>query len=87
MKNVEDKLQAHWEKYKEMVIPKNAGEVQIRETKKAFYSGALIGVIKQAEVVNNFSGREIQEETEKLFESINYVAKNIVPSSGEPKKH
>lgn len=31
----------HWQSYKEQVIPKEAGEVQLNETERAFYSGAL----------------------------------------------
>lgn len=31
-----------WESYLSMVIPKDAGPVQIKETRQAFYSGATI---------------------------------------------
>ena len=29
-----------WQSYNELVIPKNAGEIQIKETQQAFYAGA-----------------------------------------------
>lgn len=34
-------LKEAWSKYKSDIIPKNASDTQISETKKAFYSGAM----------------------------------------------
>jgi hypothetical protein len=31
-----------WDNYRELVIPKTAGETQIAETRRAFYAGALL---------------------------------------------
>lgn len=35
-------IQQHWESYRARVIPKDAGGVQVEETRRAFYAGAAI---------------------------------------------
>jgi len=35
-------IEKSWEQYKNMVIPKNAPEIQITECRQAFYAGASI---------------------------------------------
>ena len=35
-------IKESWESYKELVIPKTAGPVQIAETRQAFYAGAHV---------------------------------------------
>jgi len=43
MKELADKgkiIEAGWTSYRYMVVPKNAGAVQVEETRKAFFAGA-----------------------------------------------
>ncbi|KKM01142.1 hypothetical protein LCGC14_1797330 [marine sediment metagenome] len=35
-------IQVGWESYQSMVIPKDASDTQIRETRQAFYAGAAL---------------------------------------------
>lgn len=35
-------IEEGWKKYRAMVVPANAGEVQIAETRQAFYAGAAV---------------------------------------------
>jgi len=34
------RFEAEWEIYRKVAVPKQAGEIQVLETKKAFYAGA-----------------------------------------------
>lgn len=31
-----------WERYRQMVVPRDASEVQVKETRQAFYAGASV---------------------------------------------
>lgn len=35
------RIEAEWQSYKTMVVPPDAEEVQLKETRKAFYAGAV----------------------------------------------
>ena len=35
-------IEAGWESYRSMVIPKDAPDIQIRETRQAFYAGSAL---------------------------------------------
>lgn len=52
-------IEAAWDSYQEMVVPKNAGDAQIAETRQAFYSGA--SVLFQLIIT---SLEQVSEETE-----------------------
>jgi len=61
-----------WESYKNNVISKNAGKIQIRETKQAFCAGLFVVAEKIKEIVCSpeFSDDQGVDEMEKLFEDI-----------------
>lgn len=64
----EQRIKAAWESYRTEVIPKNAGQTQIIECRRAFYAGAgaLLGVILWALE----PGTEATEEYLKMMEQI-----------------
>lgn len=35
-------IEAGWDSYRRMCVPPDAGEVQVRETRQAFYAGASV---------------------------------------------
>jgi hypothetical protein len=66
-----------WEGYREAVIPKNAGEVQIMETRRAFYAGALA----LSTLIAGFSDKESDAEADRLLDEL--VAFNEMVKDGK----
>lgn len=48
-----------WEDYRQLVVPHTAGETQIRETRRAFYAGALLVF----EAINTIGEDHVSENT------------------------
>jgi hypothetical protein len=70
-------LEKHFESYKEKVIPKEAGETQVKETEKAFYAGAYAmfsKVIRTGLIVNEEIAEmeliKVQEDLKKKIISL-----------------
>lgn len=58
-------MQNQWDSYHSRVVPETAGPVQVLETKKAFYAGAiallsLMKTLDPADPINSF--RVLEEE-------------------------
>ena len=53
-------FKSEWKEFHEKVVPKTAGPVQIEETRKAFYSGALAVISLLSKMFT--SDREVTEQ-------------------------
>ena len=60
-------VKSGWQGYLENVVPKEAGEVQIKETEAAFYAGALVTMHLGLEA----AGIEDIDEAEKAYSKLN----------------
>lgn len=67
-----------WQEYLDEVVSKQAGATQIKETKGAFYSGALVmmNLSIKASTIENFD--EAEKEFSKLNDEITTFAKEMV---------
>lgn len=58
-------IERAWDRYREMVVPPDAGAVQVDETRQAFMAGAAILFTAMLHGVSE--GDEVQEADEKLM--------------------
>ena len=64
-----------WQSYLDMVMPADAGEIQIRETRQAFKAGACL---LHALVMGSLSeGDEVEEEDLRLMEDLAHEIETI----------
>jgi hypothetical protein len=66
------RLEAKWLSYRTVVIPKDAGELQVRESRRAFYAGA--GAL--LETILGFLGSG-DEPSEQELASMDQIANEI----------
>lgn len=62
-----------WQEFRDQVVPKTASSVQLNETKKAFYSGALAIIALTSRMFSND-----QEVTEQDLDSYDKLVNEIV---------
>lgn len=67
------KFQAEWEDFRDKVIPESASAVQVSETKKAFYAGALALISLTSTMFS-----EEREVTEKDINDYDSLVNEIV---------
>lgn len=67
------RIEAEWQSYKTVVIPHDAPEVQICESKKAFYAGAN----SLFHLIINLVDPKTSEPTEKDLESMDELNKEL----------
>ncbi len=72
-----------WEIYRTMVIPKEAGEAQVRVMKEAFYAGAYIAQSMSLAIGGLYTSDEIMEQ--KMAELYNDVRAEV-QSQGTKKR-
>ena len=65
-------IQTSWLSYKAGVLPAGASEVQIRETKQAFYAGSLLIF----ELLGTVAEKYTEEQGANILEGINQEARN-----------
>lgn len=75
-------IEKHYKEYDKLVLPKNAGEVQRKETEQAFYSGAwlLFSIISkiahgESEEISETKLEEIRQELETKIKSYREIIK------------
>ena len=67
-------IQASFNEYKQHVMPKSAGRIQIEETEQAFYSGAFIAM----ELLISVSDKYSEDQAMHIFEGISDEIKNFL---------
>lgn len=67
------KFESEWQDFRESVLPKSVSQIQLSETKKAFYSGALAVISLTARMFSNE-----QEVTEEDVNSYDKLVNEIV---------
>jgi len=72
-----------WEVYRTMVIPKEAGEVQVRVMKEAFYAGAYVAQSMSLVIGERYKYDEYMEQ--KMAELYNDVRAEV-QSQGNKKR-
>ena len=64
------KFESEWASYRTLVIHKDAGDAQIRETKRAFYAGASSVITIIGSLFDIRKGPDPTEEDVKVLEDV-----------------
>lgn len=55
-----------WKSYRDEVVPKDAGPIQLLECERAFYAGAVVALNASLEIGNDAAIREIEAYRKKV---------------------
>lgn len=74
-------VQEQWIEYKNTVIPKDAGPIQMEETKLAFYSGAFVLINQLTSISEDYT----EEQACNIVSGINEEIENYLKSKCKPR--
>lgn len=80
-------IQSEWQHYAETVLPPDAPEVQLRETRRAFYAGYLSAMMQITDIAHSVSEGNLSEDGGKgimdgLREELADFARSVFEGTG-----
>ena len=71
-------IQSAWDEYEKKVVPKQAGEIQRKESKLAFYSGAFLMLNHTGEIAEKYTEDQACHIIQGISDELDVFLKTVI---------